>query len=197
MSAGVERSLSEVADSGLEWVHVGQVVSVESHAKWGYLLNCLVRPDGRAVQARPLAPGVWTTYGADDEVVLLFPAADPNRAVAMGRLPSGGDPAPDDWGNSQPVFTHPNGLEVRQADGNGVSGVVISDEFLADLKAVITALITFMTSTAPHTPVSPTVGPAAGAFNADGSAASLLVKLTTSVAAGPGLPYASQTLKTE
>ncbi len=137
---GLQSKLAQVTEDGLERVTIGQIESIEANGPHGYFLNCRTRPAGNEVQARPAASGIWVPYNVGDEVELTFPGGDPNRAIARRGLTSTPDPIPADFNNSQPVFTHPQGLELRTANGAGVEKVTLAT-LLSALDGVLDEVI--------------------------------------------------------
>ena len=136
-------------------VELGTVESVEESEAFGRLLNVTVRPSGRTLQARPVVygagenRGAWWPIAADDEVLVLLPQGDNNRAVALLGLPSKAAPPPDGWDNTRPVIAHPDGMDVRGGDSSlvmedgeavltGGSSTITSDNGGHDIKGSLT-----------------------------------------------------------
>jgi hypothetical protein len=182
----VEDRLRSIADDGRAWVAIGTVDTIEEHAAWGVLLNCVVQPDGREVQARVVRWGAGAAIGAewpvsqDDEVLLVFPGGDVNQALAIPGLASRRAPVPSSFDNAHPEIVHPGGLTLRTTQAGAIHAVVL-ESILEKLEAVLDEVIAIglaMTS-GPSVPV-PT--PAA-------------VALKTEIAAG--LLHRSTALSTE
>lgn len=174
-------------------------------AAWHVLVE--LQPDGRTVDARVANVGQGPGKGAfwpllkGDEVIVLLPGGDPNRAVVLGSLGNAKSPNPTANTGLRPLLMHPAGVELRSADGLPAHGLVLAP-LLQDLQAFVTALLTFMgtagTATGPAAPVAA----AAATFLADPAVQTLLAGLTASAAPNnsvpPGVgapPYATPTHK--
>ena len=101
---GIARGLNDLVDSPLGCA-VGQVTAIESHASYGYLVTLVLRPGGQEAQARLQFPGARGGLGlfwpvaVDDEVLVVFPDGDINRAIAIPGVTSAQAKPPADWGN--------------------------------------------------------------------------------------------------
>jgi phage baseplate assembly protein gpV len=139
----MEQRLRDLVRDGRAWVHVGTVDSVEEHAAFGFLVNCTIRPDGRECQARLLSPGGGAGRGSfspveeGDEVLLLLPEGDPNKAVAIGGLSSRANPIPSGADNGHLEIVQPGGVKVRTTEAAVVQKVVLVT-ILPDLQAALT-----------------------------------------------------------
>lgn len=195
-NGGIERLLRQLAADGLAWVDLATVDSVEEHDAHGYLLNLVLQPAGIEVQARPLwlmggaqGEGIYFPIAADDEVVVLFPGGDRNRAVALVGPPSTPAQPPDGWANDKIELVHSGGIEIRAAEGAEVEAVLQAAPFQADLHAYQSALETFMTTTSAATTAS-AIAAAAVTFLSTVSGLSLMDSLSTE-------NYAADALSTE
>lgn len=145
---GIRRALADLVDVPV-FVGVGQVTAVEAHPQWGYLVTLAMRPGGDEVQARMATPGAGSARGdywpvtVDDEVVVLMPEGDPNRAVIMGFLPSSAAAPPTNWGNSAPLLVHPSGktfLTSQAATAQSVVLVALLPDLLTSLTEIAAGL---------------------------------------------------------
>ena len=145
-------------------VEVGVVTVVEESEHYGYLFTVVLEPSGRTVQARPLwanggptGEGVFWPVAVDDEVVVLAPGGDWNRAVALAGPTSGPSLPPTGWENDALLLACGEGvqvrggLEVRSAPADAVKSVQIAETFLPDLSAFLTAFDTFLLACAAAT----------------------------------------------
>jgi hypothetical protein len=145
-------------------VEVGVVTVVEESEHYGYLLTVVLEPSGRTVQARPLwanggptGEGVFWPVAVGDEVVVLAPGGDWNRAVALAGPTSGPSLPPTGWENDALLLACGEGvqvrggLEVRSAPADAVKSVQIAETFLPDLSGFLTALDTFLLACAAAT----------------------------------------------
>jgi hypothetical protein len=130
VNEGIRKALTAMTETGAAWVDLGVVDSIEEHAALGYLANVTLTSRTGACQARLIWPGGGASRGllwpvaVGDEVLVLIPSANPNRAVAIAGLVSTPSPLPSDFDNTKPILTHPSGLEVRAVAGAPVSPVV-------------------------------------------------------------------------
>jgi phage baseplate assembly protein gpV len=142
----MEQRLRDLVRDGRAWVHVGTVDSVEEHAAFGFLVNCTIRPDGRECQARLLNPGGGARRGSfapveeGDEVLLLLPEGDPNKAVAIGGLSSRANPIPSGADNGHLEIVEPGGVKVRTSEAATVQKVVL-EAILPDLAAAFAEVV--------------------------------------------------------
>jgi hypothetical protein len=141
MGRGVERNVAAMADDRRGWFGLGIVTAIETHASLGYLLTIELQPSGREIQARLVGRRVLVPVAVDDEVMVAFPDADPNRAVAWpSELPSSADPLPSSWTNEGVQVVDPAGLEVRTAEGATVQAVVTED-ILSKIQGMATEVV--------------------------------------------------------
>lgn len=192
-------------------VELGQVLTPPApspHDKSGQaarVVQLQLVPSGRTVEARVanlgqgLGRGVFAPPAAGDEVLVLLPGGDPNRAVVLGGLGNATAPNPTSNLGLNILLLHPGGVELRSADGLPAHGIVMGG-LLGDLASWVAALEAFMltASTATTAPQIATaavtfmsavgqMGPAPSPFSAN---------LTASDAGGTGgPPYASATNK--
>jgi len=138
---GTEQTLRSLVGEGPAYVQVAQVTGISTHASWGYLLDLVVRPGGQELQARLLGFGeaAWTPVSVDDEVLVLLPDGDPNRAVALPGLPSAAAPVPSSFGNDHLDLVHSGGLEARTTAAATVQAVVV-ESLLGDLQTALTEI---------------------------------------------------------
>lgn len=155
-------------------------------------------PSGRLAEARVanlgqgLARGVFAPPAPGDEVLVLLPGGDPNRAVVLGGLGNGASPNPVANDGLKVLLMHPGGVELRSADGLPAHGIVMAP-LLQGLLDYVNAVTVFMAAAALDTSLSPGVAAAATAFQADPRVVEFVAELGASTAAGP--PYASATNK--
>jgi hypothetical protein len=90
-----------------------------------------------------LTKGVFAPITSGDEVVVLFPMGDPNRAVVLGGLGNGVAVNPLANLSVALLLMHPAGVELRSADGLPAHGIV-QGNFLTDLATYLTALEAFL-----------------------------------------------------
>ncbi len=140
----LQASLRALADSGRSWAHLGQVTAVTTHEDYGYLLDVVLRPSGVEVQARPVwwmggaqGEGIYAPIAVDDEVVVVVPDGDLNRALAWPGPPSSPSKPPSGWSNDRIELVHAGGVQVRSAEGNDVEAVVL-ESLLPDLQNALT-----------------------------------------------------------
>lgn len=151
-------------------------------------------PSGRLVEARVANVGQGTGKGifapilAGDEVIVLFPAGDPNRAVVLGGLGNGKSPNP--VGNDQlsMLVQHPGGVRLVAVDGLPEYRIV-HVELLSALSGFLAALDAFMTTSATATGAAAPVAAAATTYQTSPAVIELEAGLQASINAGP--PYAS------
>lgn len=172
--------------------------------------HCLVQlvPDGRLVEARVanigqgFGKGIFAPIQAGDEVLVLLPGGDPNRAIVLGGL--GNAKAPNPIGNTglSMLLQHPAGVRLGTTDGQPEHGIV-HGQHLVDLDAFLSALDTYLQAVAlavdaaavaasspPIVPAAQTAWEAAfGAFAAQVSASA-----TSGTAPGVGGPPHATTL---
>jgi hypothetical protein len=148
MSEGLQKSLRELAADGRSWAHVGTIETIEAHDSYGFLLNVLLQPSGLAVQARPVwmmggaqGEGIYAPMAEGDEVVILCPDGDLNRALAWPGPPSGPSKPPAGWENDRISLIHAGGIEARTAEGASVEAVVV-ESLLSDLAGALTEVQT-------------------------------------------------------
>lgn len=144
------KALRELVRDSRVWVEIATVDTVEEHDAWGFLLNLEIQPSGQPVQARPMYAGTGAATGdlwpveAGDEVLVLLPSGEPNRAVALCGLTSSQALPPSDWDNVQPMHTHAQGKEFRTAEGASVEAVLLAETFQSEAGTWEAALYTFM-----------------------------------------------------
>lgn len=123
-----QRSVETLASDGRGWVAVGLVTAAETDADRGYLLTVEIQPSGREVLARLAGRRLLLAADVGDEVLVLFPDGDPNRAIALpAELVSSAAALPSSWTNGGPQLVDSAGLEVRGAAGDTVQKVVTED----------------------------------------------------------------------
>ena len=141
MTRPPEQTLRELVGEGRAYVAAGQVTDLQAHPSWGYLLDVTLRPSGRQLQARLLGWGAsgWAPVVVDDEVLVLLPDGDPNRAVAVAGLPSDASPIPSSYDRSRVEIVHAGGLRTRTSGGAATRAVVTVD-LLGDLQTALTEI---------------------------------------------------------
>lgn len=123
-----QRSVETLASDGRGWVAVGLVTAAATDADRGYLLTVDLQPSGREVQARLVGRRLLLSASVGDEVLVLFPDGDPNRAIAFpSELVSSAAGLPSSWTNGGPQVVDSAGLEVRGAAADTVQKVVTED----------------------------------------------------------------------
>ncbi len=123
-----QRSVEALAADGRGWVAVGLVTAADADSDRGYLLTVELQPSGREVLARLVGRRLLLSAAVGDEVLVLFPDGDPNRAVAFpSELVSSAAGLPSSWTNGGPQVVDSAGLEVRGASGDTVQKVVTED----------------------------------------------------------------------
>lgn len=142
----MRRNVQDLVESfgpAVVWSGIGQVSAVEAHTAWGYLATVTLQPSGAEVQARILAWGARATGGAfwpveeGDEVLVLFPDGDANRAVCIPGLTSSAAAPPTSWGNGAPLIVHPDGTTLATSETATTQAVVL-ESLLPDLQAALT-----------------------------------------------------------
>ena len=131
---GVREALQAIVEDNRGWIAVGQVTAVETHAAWGFLFTVALRPSGQPIQARLAAMGAGAGAGmlwpvaVDDEVLVLLPDADPNRAVILPGLASTAAAIPADWTNATVrVEAVDRDVEVRAGQGASRAEIKIAN----------------------------------------------------------------------
>jgi len=123
-----ERSIETLATDTRGWVDLGIVSAVEADADRGYLLTVDLQPSGREVVARLIGRRLLLSASVGDEVLVLMPGGDPNRAVAIpAELVSSAASLPSSWTNGGPQIVDSAGLDVRGAAADTVQKVVTED----------------------------------------------------------------------
>lgn len=128
---GSQAALRELLRDGTSWCELATVDAIEVGATAGVLLDVTLQPSGRQCQARysglgaGAGAGFYWPVAVGDEVLVLFPAGDPNLAVALPGLPSGAAMPPSSWDGTRPELVHPEGLTVRLAEDGAVKAVVV------------------------------------------------------------------------
>ena len=142
----IEASLQALATSSARpSVFTGTVSAVTQHATWGVLVEGMLRPTGREFQARLAAvgaragEGLWLPVAAGDEVLVVAPDGDLNRAVAVAGLPSRGAAPPSGWDNSAAELVAAGGVAVRKTQAQPVEPVVL-ESLLEDLRGALQEL---------------------------------------------------------
>lgn len=146
-----------------------------------------------------LGRGVFTPILSGDEVLVLFPAGDPNRAVCISGFGNGVAVNPVANDLLHYVLMHPGGVELRSADGLPAHGIV-QGNLLTDLATYLSAFETFMFDIS-IAATAPEIATAALAFMATtqkiaATPSTFLAALTTAGAGDPATgqgtaPYAS------
>jgi phage baseplate assembly protein gpV len=109
-------------------VAVGLVTAADADSDRGYLLTVELQPSGREVLARLVGRRFLLSAAVGDEVLVLFPDGDPNRAVAFpAELVSSAAGLPSSWTNGGPQVVDAAGLEVRTSESASVQKVVTED----------------------------------------------------------------------
>ena len=143
MSTPLPTALQGLARDGRTWCSVGTVTVVEAHAAWGWLATVTLQPSQREVQGRMAqlgaiaAGGLFWPVAVGDEVLVVFPDADPNAAICLPWLASLAAPVPTTWDNLTPQLVHPLGLTLRLTQA-GVPLRVVTEDFLVQLQAALT-----------------------------------------------------------
>jgi hypothetical protein len=191
MGDPVQRTLQEAIGPGPVYVELATIDSVESHTAYGYLLNCTTRPGGLKIQARPLfgVRGVAARWSTNDAVLLLIPAGDPNRALAIGGLTSLAQSISSTAANDHLDILDAGGVQVRKTNGAVIEAVLRAATFQTDLNGFLTALQVFMTAVKAAV-IEPSLMPASTVFQATPA----VVTFCTRAAAGY---YSATALKTE
>ncbi len=170
MKDGVEAGLNDIVEVR-DQVAIGQVEAVTAHPSWGVLLDCIERPGGRRVQARQLRLGAGPNEGlnwpiaVNDEVVLLYPGGNPNRAVAIAGLPSRAAAVPSSEDGAHVDLVHPGGLSVRTSAVAAVEPVVLAP-LLADFADFFAVFDVFLAACVADAALSPGVAAGATALQA-------------------------------
>lgn len=157
---GLEASLRDLVGNGRSWAHLGQVTAVEDSADYGFLLDVTLQPSGVEVQCRPVwsmggeqGEGIYTPIAVDDEVLVIVPDGDLNRALAWPGPPSGPNRPPVGWLNDLISLVHSGGMEVRSSETALVQAVVTED-FLVALVTALTEISTLLTGLGLATPIT-------------------------------------------
>lgn len=158
------------------WVGIGTVSTtpapnaiVDAAGVGARMVRGVLRPSGVPFEARLVNPGqgagkgIFVPVAAGDEVTVVFPDANPNRAICWGGLGSAAAPNPTANTGDKILLMHPGGVELRSLDGL-TSDRLVLEAFIQRQQPIWIALQTFMSATSPDTFATPTVGPAAAAF---------------------------------
>ena len=153
---GVRRGAAELLGER-DLAATAQVTAIESHPDFGYLLTCRTRPGDQEVQARLQFPGargglgIFWPVAVDDEVLVVFPDGEINRAIAIPGVSSSQAKPPDDWGNDTIRIEGGADLDVEiVADGVRLGTATATDPValkslveaqLAALKTAITGAV--------------------------------------------------------
>ncbi len=130
---GIREGVQDLARDNRGWVAIGIVTGVSEVDGVGYLFDVALQPSGRECQARLAAMGAGAGAGmlwpiaVDDEVLVLFPDADPNRAVLLPGLSSSAAELPSDWSNDT-VRVEAVGRDVEVRAGSGGSRAEVKIE---------------------------------------------------------------------
>lgn len=148
--SGAQSNLADLADKGLTWAHLATVDSLEKfQGRW--LVNCTIQPEGRPIQARLVVLGLGAGRGVllpvevGDEVLVVCPDGDSNKAVAIPSLASKPAPVPPEWAGDRIWFLHPGGTEIRATTTGPVQAVVVTS-FLDAFSGILDDLITVATA---------------------------------------------------
>lgn len=141
---GVRRGLAEMLP-GAVFAAIGIVDVLTQDAAVGWWAEVSIQPSGAVVLARIQWAGTSATGGdfwpvvVGDEVLVVYPDGDPNRAIAIAGLGSSMAPIPSSFTNSAPGLVHPSGKSFRVAAANPV-GALVTQSLLPDLQAAVTEI---------------------------------------------------------
>jgi len=141
---GVERGIADLAVDAVT-CGTGQITAVEVDGSGGFLATITIQPSGWEVQARVMWSGALNAGGSffpvavDDEVLVLLPDGDPNRAVCLPGLTSSSAKVPSSFDNSKPIFVHPSGASFATSE-NATTQAVVTQDLLADLSNSLTEI---------------------------------------------------------
>ena len=147
MSAGrndLPRQLRELVRVAPQ-VAIGLVDTVEAIGG-GYLVSGSLQPSGDPFQARVLFGPIGASTGdlfpvsVGDEVLVLAPDGDPNRAVALWGGNSSAAALPSSFTNDKPRLVHPQGKTFATSQAAATAPVVV-EALLTDLQGVVTELL--------------------------------------------------------
>lgn len=144
MKRGVQRGIADLAPDTIA-VSVGQVSAVDA-LDGGFLATVTLQPSGMEVQARVVWSGIRSAGGSffpvevDDEVIVLFPDGDPNRAVCLPGLTSSAAKVPSSFDNSKPIFVHPSGASFATSE-SATTQAIVTQDFLGALSGVLSELM--------------------------------------------------------
>lgn len=198
MDGGFEAKLRALLGEARPPVLLGVITEIEGFAG-GVLATVQPQPDGPELQARLMVLASGDDRGfvvpaeVGEEVVVLCPGGDPNRAVALAGLNSSPAARPDSDTGDHVDLVHPGGLETRTTAAADVDHVVLA-ELLDGLQAQQNALQTFMTTASAAT-TAPQIAAAATTYLTAMAGNGFVAKLAQSIASGA--PYRSTALKTE
>lgn len=142
----LEQLIRSLARDHRAWVELGVIDSIEQDPDVGLMLECSIVPGGDTIHARPrwssggrTGEGLWHRAEVGDEVMLLLPGGDRNRAVALFGPLSGPAKPPDGWTADSLQLVDRDGLEVRTEAGTDVEPVVLAT-LLPSLKSSLTEM---------------------------------------------------------
>lgn len=111
--------LRSIGGDGRTWCEVATVTALVPHPAWGLTVEATLQPQGIDIEARPLwlngglpGEGVFVPIAVGDEVLVLLPGGDLNRAVAIAGPVSGGAPSPSGWLGTDTVLVGATGTRV-------------------------------------------------------------------------------------
>ena len=203
--------LEEITFDARVWVDLAEVTKVVVDPDYGFAVELACRPDGAFCRARiwNLATGPTGSAGfpveVGEEVVVLFPDADPSSAIAIAGLPSGPAGVPDGFDNTMPILDFDDGVEIRKSvvvrssKTASTKNVLVGVEVMSDLQTSVSKVLeAFAAVTA--LAATPLTGAGFGAAVAPAvvGLTALAVKLAAATATGDALPpYASTKLEAE
>lgn len=160
-----------------------------------------VQPGGELFEARVAFLGAGPGSGiyppkllVGQEVLVLLPGGDPNRAVVLGALHNLANPmGPAALARLGNLFQAPGGNELRSAEGLTAEGMVLGATFFAQLAAYLVAMDAFMAALAvtPSLPMADAKAAAIAFQAAVGAPSTLGANAAASAAAGGAPPFCS------
>lgn len=111
--------LQSLGRDGRTWCEVATVTALVPHPVWGLSVEATLQPQGIDIEARPVwlngglpGEGIFVPIAVGDEVIILLPGGDLNRALAFAGPVSGIAPSPPGWLGTDTAIVGATGTRV-------------------------------------------------------------------------------------